>query len=613
MKILNKNNLPDIIVKAIESLIYAPKAGNDSIGVTSLIAPPIIHQLRKRHWDEIKEDVIDSTWRLFGSAIHKVMEDVSDSKIAEQWASKEINGITVKCKADVKDGSELFEYKCTCLPLEAEILTKDGFKKYDEIKVGEEVLAYDIKKDQTTWVPLLKISVFPLMEVITLKSKSFQMRCTPNHKWFVEAISEYKGKKYIKRKVIEARNFKSGKTRIITSACCVEKGTLDITPEESALLGWIVTDGGIAWIGNSPSVYISQSKEPYRSEIREKFKNWFTSEKIRTIGWSNKPISIFHVKAKEIRKLFNKLGFKNKNDLPSIVTRLSVGARQAMLDAMKKAEGTTSKKGHFYWAQNPGGVFDSFQILATLEGQRLGLTFNNKGTLYTSFSSRRYVSTYNRKTGKPIFDKGLTSFDPVWCPTTKYGSFVTRFNRQVTITGNSVWHKVLSPNELPPEWARQLNVNAYLFGGIKTAKAIVIYRDWSKSKALKEADYPQAPLVAYDIKLAPEEDQLKYILERVKLHKEAVGLSDDQLPICSPEDRWAKETTWAVYKNTNKTALRVHKSKGLAEKMVADLTEQTKDSYKIEERKGADVKCEGFCPVAKWCSYGKQLIEKEVK
>ena len=175
----------------------------------------------------------------------------------------------------------------------------------------------------------------------------------------------------------------------------------------------------------------------------------------------------------------------------------------------------------------------------------------------------------------------------------------------------SAWKKVFTDGNVPAEWSRQLNVYAYLRGGIKTAKVIVIYRDWSHSKARQDADYPQEPLTAYDVRLAPESDQLGYIVERVALHRQAMSLPDDELPICSPEDRWATETKFAIYKNENKTATRVLGSREEAERLI-EVSANGKDKYRIEERAGEDKRCLQYCPVKQWCSYGKNLKEKEM-
>lgn len=174
----------------------------------------------------------------------------------------------------------------------------------------------------------------------------------------------------------------------------------------------------------------------------------------------------------------------------------------------------------------------------------------------------------------------------------------------------SVWHKVFADG-LPKEWVQQLNIYAYLLGNITSAKIIVIYRDWSKSK-INGDDYPPAPIMAYDVKLAVKEEQEIFIKQRIAIHKAATEMTDNELLLCSPDERWQTETKYAVYKNKNKTATRVFCDKQKAEKFIEGISKQySKDNFRLEERKGADKKCENFCPVKAYCRHGKTLENKE--
>ena len=73
-----------------------------------------------------------------------------------------------------------------CVPLDSEILTKQGWKKYDELRVGDEVMGYDIKKDKCEWTLLKAINVYKNQLVNTYKNDLFEITCTPNHKWVID-------------------------------------------------------------------------------------------------------------------------------------------------------------------------------------------------------------------------------------------------------------------------------------------------------------------------------------------------------------------------------------------------------------------------------------------
>jgi hypothetical protein len=95
-----------------------------------------------------------------------------------------------------------------------------------------------------------------------------------------------------------------------------------------------------------------------------------------------------------------------------------------------------------------------------------------------------------------------------------------------------------------------------------------------------------------------------YIKERVELHREAKVAADweMELPPCTEDDRWIRETKYAVKKEGRKTAIRVFDT----HKEASELWESTPTSF-IEVRKGEAVRCTGnFCGVAKWCSQFKK-------
>lgn len=616
MRLTNKYNLPSSFVNAVSGLIYDPRESDPNrISITSLINNPLPKLLALKHWDEIEEDVSDHIWRIFGSAAHYVLAQIDKDKeksknhLIEQKIEETVNGIKVVGKLDLYDNStkSVEDYKFTCLPLSAEALTKNGWKKYNELKIGENILTYDFEKDETIWSPLLKINFYENAKTLKLKSKSFEIECTPNHKWFIEQISNYKNKKYITKKIIETKNFKSNQN-VITAAKCNNKKEIDISNEEAELIGWLITDGGMDW-KNKRGAYICQSKEPYKTEIQNKFKYWFKSVSIRTKGWKN-PIFIFRLDTNKIRNLFNKLNIVNKEDLLVLVSKMDSSGRVSMLNAMSKAEGYFLNGKLYNWCQKPGIVLDLFQILMTLEGKRLSLPVLNKGCYYFKPLRTRYLCTTSRKTGKPIFSDNEIKNQPVWCPTTKYNSWITRFNGIITITGNSIWSVKFGEHE---EWEKQLNPYAWLLRKagfeVNHLQINAILKDWRKSECLKYQDYPEIPFKVIPVKLWTFEEQQAYVEERVEIYKESLKMPIEEVPICSSKERWAKEDVYAVYKNNNKTASRLLETSEAAEEW-ANKNLSTKDTYRIDKRPGEDLKCVSYCSSAPYCSYWKERYGK---
>ena len=117
------------------------------------------------------------------------------------------------------------------------------------------------------------------------------------------------------------------------------------------------------------------------------------------------------------------------------------------------------------------------------------------------------------------------------------------------------------------EWERQLNCYAWLCRNkhkltqhkVGSLKICAILRDWNRRDADKKENYPKAPIVFVDIPMWDEEATHKYISERLSLHQEAqVGYDlNSELPLCSDEEMWKKNDTWAVKKKGQKRAIRV--------------------------------------------------------
>ena len=82
---------------------------------------------------------------------------------------------------------------------------------------------------------------------------------------------------------------------------------------------------------------------------------------------------------------------------------------------------------------------------------------------------------------------------------------------------------------------------------------------------------------------------------------------DDDLPLCSAEDRWQKDNAWAVMKEGRKSAVRVFDN----EKDAKELN-KTDAKFYIEFRKGESVRCEKYCLVKEWCNqYQNEIKQKD--
>ncbi|MFH1952539.1 MAG: hypothetical protein ABIL06_13080 [Pseudomonadota bacterium] len=178
----------------------------------------------------------------------------------------------------------------------------------------------------------------------------------------------------------------------------------------------------------------------------------------------------------------------------------------------------------------------------------------------------------------------------------------------------SVW-KIL--RGLDPDWESQTNCYAYLFRdagfSVDAIQIVAFLRDWSKYGHQKSHNYPEKQVVVLPVPLWGHDKALAYITDRVRLHQAAESLSDDDIPICTPEERWHKPDTWAVTKGTNKRAYRVLDSEAEAIDIKEAMDAKGKEEYRIEIRPGADVRCEDYCSCNQFCNHYRQTKREEVK
>ena len=170
-----------------------------------------------------------------------------------------------------------------------------------------------------------------------------------------------------------------------------------------------------------------------------------------------------------------------------------------------------------------------------------------------------------------------------------------------------------------PEWEQQQNIYKYLVERVKKKpvkglKICALIRDWSRRDAQNKPDYPQAPIQVIDIPMWTFDRAEAFIKERVEMHRDSKVSADwgDELPLCSEEERWVKQTTYAVKKDGRKTAIRVFDTQDEADALLKEMPE--KDKGFIEIRKGEAVRCTGnFCGVSQWCNQYQNELKGEQK
>ena len=163
------------------------------------------------------------------------------------------------------------------------------------------------------------------------------------------------------------------------------------------------------------------------------------------------------------------------------------------------------------------------------------------------------------------------------------------------------------------EWEEQLNPYAYLLRikGYEVNKLVInaFLRDWRDGESKKNPQYPEIQFKTINVKQWPMQKQEEFLRERVRIYKEALAMPIDQVAICSPEERWAKEDVFAVVKNANKTASRLLPTLEEAQEWASKNIDK-KDKFRIDKRTGEDLRCQRYCSSNKFCKYYQETYMK---
>lgn len=167
------------------------------------------------------------------------------------------------------------------------------------------------------------------------------------------------------------------------------------------------------------------------------------------------------------------------------------------------------------------------------------------------------------------------------------------------------------------KWRRQTLIYCWMLerSGFeaKRGEIVAILRDHSMRKAKTERDYPKQPVfrIGWDF----TDDDMSWAGQYVSDWLAAVAfqeqLTDSELEPCSPEQRWHKDDKWAVMRKGQKRAVKLFDNNEDALEFMDWLSNQASNKGKplyVEERRGEDTKCEGYCPVAEFCPYYQALM-----
>lgn len=172
----------------------------------------------------------------------------------------------------------------------------------------------------------------------------------------------------------------------------------------------------------------------------------------------------------------------------------------------------------------------------------------------------------------------------------------------------SVWKVLFGDYE---DWRKQLLMYGYMlrqYGfAVERGEITAIMKDHKKSDAKYKPDYPNYPVkvIAFNFTEKDFDDIEQFIYTRFEEIAKAEKLPDNDLPLCTTEERYNDGDKFAVMKKSAKRALRV-----LDNETEAEEWKNANGGDYIEVRKGTDKKCLEYCSACEFCSHYKEMKEE---
>lgn len=164
-----------------------------------------------------------------------------------------------------------------------------------------------------------------------------------------------------------------------------------------------------------------------------------------------------------------------------------------------------------------------------------------------------------------------------------------------------------------PEYIAQLNIYRYMaykngFKDINKLRNIYFLRDWHYSMHQRDPSRPEFGVYPpHEQEVWPIEEAERYLKERVSLFQGLKDVPDDDLPVCTPRERWYSDEKWALMKKGNKRATLLCETEAEAKAKLG-----YKGSNEIVFRPGMDKRCVAkYCEVCNFCSYYKSKQENQ--
>ncbi len=358
-----------------------------------------------------------------------------------------------------------------CFSEDTEILGVDGWKRYDEVKVGDSIKTFNVETGEIEEKKVKKVFVRKYKGTMyRLKNRIQDQLISPKHR---VVRKKFRGSFVLEpiEKVLELKS-----PFIVPISGTNKQKDIKISDEQIKLMVWIIGEGSVERPGKSRccyrvSIYQSKIVNPnYYKEIKTLLKNFnleFSEYEQQGLG---KPVQRMRLNAESSRKVHGWFSKRNVKFVPEILLNMSQRQSRLFLETFIKAEGFEKNK----IACSNYQTVDDLQMIASNAGYGSTVlvrepTIGTKPVYVVRLICHQ--DTYIEKVEKVDYE-GV-----IWCPNTENETVIARRKGKVFISGNTPFTNISM--DLVP--TKTVGEEAVIIGG----KAIdAKYKDYQKEMDL---------------------------------------------------------------------------------------------------------------------------------
>jgi hypothetical protein len=327
-----------------------------------------------------------------------------------------------------------------CVDEETECLTAEGWKKYNELKIGELAAQFDLEAGTFSWGRIEDVFSYAVnnQEMVRSNTRDMDMLLTPNHRCVVYRRHP-RTRAYQKPLILSASSLRASHS-FPTSAPWGEQLPFADDPGKdwAELFGWYVAEGHQCRNSLDVEIYQSLAANPDRVvQIRSLLLS-VAAEFLEATGkreWRGRPAhqTVFRIKGYTAARLRQ---FCPEKKLPESHLLWSTESASSLLRGLVEGDGNTRKDDRRCFIQKSYKTASDVQALAIRCGLSATLTGRADGmnTVYLTVHRMRSFRGSNGR-GSPPTRTTYTGI--IWCPRLPQGTWVARRNGRVFVTGNT--------------------------------------------------------------------------------------------------------------------------------------------------------------------------------